>query len=138
LTDTAEILRLIDNDSLQVRFNATGGNALAVGNVELRIPSPFLNSRMRIAFFLDAGTVWERGNEDLAPANIRFTPGIGFRIGTPLGPARLDIAYNWYDQDPGALYRSSEQTGDLVKIADDFSSGDRPNFTFQFSIGNPF
>jgi outer membrane protein insertion porin family len=137
-TDPARILQLIDRDSLAVRFSATGGNTLAVGNVELRIPSPLLTNRMRLAFFIDAGTVWERGKEDVAPASLRITPGIGFRIGTPLGPARLDIAYNRYDRQPGALYRSSLDTGDLEQIADNFASGNRSNITFQFAIGQPF
>lgn len=137
-TDPARILQLIERDSLAVRFAATGGNTLAVGNIELRIPSPFLSNRMRIAFFVDAGTVWERGREDVAPASFRVTPGLGFRIGTPLGPARLDIAYNGYRRQAGALYRSSLQTGDLVKIADNFTSGKRSNLTFQFAIGQPF
>jgi outer membrane protein assembly factor BamA len=137
-TITDSILQRIDRGELDVRFSATGGNTLAVGNVELRIPSPILNSRMRIAFFVDAGTVWERGKEDVAPADLRITPGIGFRIGTPLGPARLDIAYNGYERQPGALYRSSLLSGDLVKISDTFTSGKRSNLTFQFAIGQPF
>ncbi len=137
-TDTTRILQLIQRDSLPVRFAATGGNTLAVGNVELRIPSPVLSNRMKIAFFLDAGTVWERGRQDVAPASLRFTPGFGFRIGTPLGPARLDIAYNGYERQPGALYRSSLATGDLVKIADDFARGKGSSITFQFAIGQPF
>ena len=137
-TDIDSIFALIKRDPGRVRFSATGGNTLAVGNVELRIPSPILTNRMRIAFFVDAGTVWERGREDVAPASLRVTPGFGFRIGTPLGPARLDIAYNGYDRQKGALYRSSLVTGDLVNIADNFSSGKRSNFTFQFAIGQPF
>jgi outer membrane protein insertion porin family len=137
-TNTDSILDRIGRGDLGTRFSATGGNTLAVGNVELRIPSPIMSNRMRIAFFVDAGTVWERGREDVAPASLRVTPGIGFRIGTPLGPARLDIAYNGYERQAGALYRSSLQTGDLVKIQDDFSSGKRSNLTFQFAIGQPF
>jgi outer membrane protein assembly factor BamA len=138
LTNPDSIFARIDRGSLPVRFSATGGNTLAIGNVELRIPSPILSNRMRIAFFVDGGTVWERGKEELAPASLRITPGFGFRIGTPLGPARLDIAYNGYERQPGALYRSSLVTGDLVKIADNFTSGKRSNLTFQFAIGQPF
>lgn len=137
-TDPARILQMIQHDSLDVRFAATGGNTLVVGNVELRLPSPFMANRFRLALFVDAGTVWERGRTDLAPAGIKVTPGIGFRVATPLGPARLDIAYNGYDRQPGALYRSSPTTGELVKIADSFVSGRRSNITFQFAIGQPF
>ena len=137
-TNVDSILQRVDRGELDVRFSATGGNTLAVANVELRIPSPILTNRMRIAFFIDGGTVWERGREDVAPASLKVTPGFGFRIGTPLGPARLDIAYNGYERQPGALYRSSLLSGDLVKIADDFTSGKRSNLTFQFAIGQPF
>lgn len=137
-TDSARILQLIDHDSLRVRFSATGGNTLVVGNVELRIPSPLLASRMRLAFFVDAGTVWERSQTDVALPALRFTPGFGFRVATPLGPARLDIAYNGYERQPGALYRASRATGDLEKIHDSFTSGRRSSVTFQFAIGQPF
>ena len=136
-TSATRILDSIAQGTLDTRFAATGGNTLAVANVELRVPSPIL-SRMRIAFFVDAGTLWERGREDVAPASLRFTPGFGFRIGTPLGPARLDIAYNGYELQPGALYRSNLSTGDLVKISDNFTRGNRSNITFQFAIGQPF
>ncbi len=43
-----------------VRVAATGGNTLAVGNIELRLPSPVFGSRFRLAMFVDAGTVWQR------------------------------------------------------------------------------
>jgi outer membrane protein assembly complex protein YaeT len=127
-------------DSVQVA--PTGGNTLAVGNLELRLPSPIFPSRMRLAAFLDAGMLWERGRPDLAPARLRFTPGFGLRIATPLGPARLDIAYNPYSLLPGALFRT-DSTGALTKVQDGFSV-DRRNrifgipLTFQFSVGQPF
>lgn len=127
-------------DSVQVA--PTGGNTLAVGNLELRLPSPVFPSRMRLAAFLDAGMLWERGRPDLAPARLRFTPGFGLRIATPLGPARLDIAYNPYSLLPGALFRS-DSSGALTKVQDGFSV-DRRNrifgvpLTFQFSVGQPF
>ncbi|MGI8817560.1 MAG: BamA/OMP85 family outer membrane protein, partial [Gemmatimonadales bacterium] len=78
-----------------VRVAATGGNSIAVANVELRVPSPLLSSRLRLAAFVDAGGVWQRGGNERT-AVIRATPGVGLRIATPLGPARLDVAYNPY------------------------------------------
>ena len=48
--------REIDPDS--VRVAATGGNSLALANIELRVPSPILSSRLRLAAFVDAGGVW--------------------------------------------------------------------------------
>ena len=50
----------INPDSVQV--SATGGNTLAVGNVELRVPSPVFGSRLRLAAFVDAGGAWQRGD----------------------------------------------------------------------------
>lgn len=136
--DSVHLLQqLASTDTIPVRFSATGGNMLVVGNVEIRVPSPIFTQRMRLAAFLDAGTVFERGNTN-APATIRFTPGVGLRFATPLGPARLDVAYNGYPRQPGALYQSNPNTGDLRKIADNFSSGRRSNLTFQFAIGQPF
>ncbi|MEO8294787.1 MAG: BamA/TamA family outer membrane protein [Gemmatimonadota bacterium] len=137
-TDPTFILDQINKGKLAVRFSATGGNTLAVGNVELRLPSPIFAQRMRLALFVDGGSVWERGQGSLAPPTVRITPGFGFRIATPLGPARLDIAYNGYDRPPGALYRSSLQTGALDLISPNFTSGTRSNITFQFAIGQPF
>jgi outer membrane protein insertion porin family/translocation and assembly module TamA len=127
-------------DSVQVA--PTGGNALAVGNVELRLPSPILPSRMRLAAFLDAGMLWERGHTDIAPARLRFTPGVGFRIATPLGPARLDVAYNPYTLLPGTLFKT-DSAGTLTKVQDAFSVDRRSRIlgvplTFQFSVGQPF
>lgn len=135
--DSVRVLNQVNTDSLPVRFSATGGNMLVVGNVELRVPSPIFTQRMRLAAFLDAGTVFERGNTN-APSTLRFTPGVGLRFATPLGPARLDVAYNGYPRQPGALYQSNPNTGDLRKIADNFSSGRRSSLTFQFAIGQPF
>lgn len=127
-------------DSVQVA--PTGGNSLAVGNVELRLPSPIFSSRMRLAVFLDAGMLWERGHTDIAPARLRFTPGFGLRIATPLGPARLDIAYNPYTLLPGTLFKA-DSAGTLTKVQDAFSVDRRSRIfgvplTFQFSVGQPF
>ena len=132
------VLALVNSGAAAVRFSATGGNTLGVGNVELRVPSPLFRSRLRLALFVDAGTLWERGKTDLAPASLRVTPGFGFRIATPLGPARLDIAYNGYRDLPGSLYESNPATGELALIRDHFSRARTSRFTFQFAIGQPF
>ena len=52
--------RGINPDSVQV--SATGGNTLAIGNIELRVPSPVFSSRLRLAAFVDAGGAWQRGD----------------------------------------------------------------------------
>lgn len=130
----------LSQDSVQVA--PTGGNTLVVGNAELRVPSPIFPTRMRLAAFVDAGGLWERGRTDVSPVQIRITPGIGLRVATPLGPARLDVAYNGYALSQGALYQSNTD-GSLTLIQDKYSIDRRNRFlglplTFQFSVGQPF
>ena len=91
-----------------------GGNTVAVANLELRMPSPFFPERLQIAFFADAGQVWTRGasGAEQSFGSIKITPGIGFRVGSPVGPIRLDIGYNPYQRQPGpAYYDAAEQAG---------------------------
>lgn len=66
-----------------------GGTSLFVTSLELRAP---LAGRVGGVLFLDAGQV------DLEPvrlrlSEIRYAAGVGLRIGTPIGPLRLDVAH---------------------------------------------
>ncbi|HEY7480434.1 MAG TPA: BamA/TamA family outer membrane protein [Gemmatimonadales bacterium] len=126
--------RGINPDSVQV--SATGGNALVVGNVELRVPSPIFGSRLRLAAFVDAGGAWQRGERDPV---IRVTPGIGIRLGTPLGPARLDIAYNPYRLQSGPLFQF-DSDGDLTPVGgqEQFVLDRDGKLTYHFAVGQPF
>ena len=81
----------------------TGGNTVIILNAELRFPSPILPQRMRLGLFVDAGQVWERGEKVVATSGMRLTPGLGARFSTPLGPVRIDAAYNGYQQERGPL-----------------------------------
>jgi outer membrane protein assembly complex protein YaeT len=127
----------INSGSLKVRFSPTGGNTLAIGNLELRVPSPIFSSRMRLALFVDAGTLFERGNTGLYPAVVRFTPGAGIRVATPLGPVRLDVAYNGYRTAPGALYLS-RASGQLELAQGNFARPRGSKWNLQFAVGQPF
>jgi outer membrane protein insertion porin family len=121
-----------------VRVAATGGNTLAVANVELRVPSPILSSRLRLAAFVDAGGVWNRGGNERT-AVIRVTPGVGLRVATPLGPARLDLAYNPYKLQPGTLFQF-DQSGNLLPVDGQSSyvlqRGSK--VTLHIAVGQPF
>jgi outer membrane protein assembly factor BamA len=121
-----------------VRVAATGGNGLAVANVEVRVPSPVLSSRLRLAAFVDAGGVWQRGG-NARTAVIRVTPGIGLRIATPLGPARLDVAYNPYKLQPGTLFQF-DPAGNLTPVPGQGSYilPRKGKFTFHIAVGQPF
>jgi outer membrane protein assembly complex protein YaeT len=121
-----------------VRVAATGGNSIAVANVELRVPSPVLGSRLRLAAFVDAGGVWQRGGRERT-AVIRVTPGVGLRVATPLGPARLDVAYNPYKLQPGTLFQF-DQAGNLDPVPGQSSYvlPRQGKFTFHIAVGQPF
>lgn len=120
-----------------VKSFPSGGNTFAVGNVELRLPSPIWPERIRFAFFADAGTLLERGKISLAPGRVRVTPGAGIRVATPLGPARVDIGYNQYSRTQGPLYRI-EANGDLTLVRDAFSTPRGSRFTWHITVGQPF
>ncbi|HEU5218285.1 MAG TPA: BamA/TamA family outer membrane protein [Gemmatimonadales bacterium] len=125
-------------DQSKVRSAATGGNTLVVGNIELRVPSPFYRSWLRFAGFVDAGSVWERGGGPGSGPALRVTPGVGIRFLTPLGPARLDVAYNGYDVQPGRLYLI-HPTGNLEQLQASYHPARRNSrWVFQFGVGQAF
>jgi outer membrane protein insertion porin family/translocation and assembly module TamA len=89
------------------RVVPTGGNALAVGNLEARIRSPFLTNTLEWAVFVDGGAVWNVGSpvaEQVGFSALKWTPGIGARITTQIGVLRVDVAYNPYQSPLGAAY----------------------------------
>jgi outer membrane protein assembly factor BamA len=126
----------IDPDRVQV--SPTGGNTLAVANVEIRVPSPVFSNRLRLAAYVDAGGAWQRGANSTDPV-IRVTPGVGIRLNTPLGPARLDVAYNPYKLQSGPLFQADE-TGTLTPV------DGQPTYvldrdgrvTYHFAVGQAF
>lgn len=93
-------------DSVTQRTVPTGGNALIVANVEARWRSPFLPSVIQWTAFTDVGEVWNRGSSasNVGFSSLKWTPGIGVRVRTVIGFLRLDVAYNPYQQTPGAAY----------------------------------
>jgi hypothetical protein len=70
---------------------------------------------------------------------IRVTPGAGIRLNTPLGPARLDIAYNPYRLQAGPLFQF-DTTGALTAVEgqERFVLARDGRFTFHFAVGQPF
>ena len=136
--DTTSGTPVVPEDS--VRNAATGGNSLIVANAELRIPSPFMADKLRLALFVDAGTVWQRGGEGQggSPA-MRFTPGFGLRFLTALGPARLDVAYNPHRLPASRLFLI-RRNGDIELLQDNFrrTRNTGRGIVFQFGVGQAF
>ncbi|MFW6202584.1 MAG: BamA/OMP85 family outer membrane protein [Gemmatimonadota bacterium] len=138
LPDTITEIPDIDADQEQVRFVPTGGTSVGVASVELRFPAPFGGDRLRLATFVDAGAVADVSLWRLGPW--RVTPGAGVRIRTPVGPIRVDLAYNPHGLSPGPLFAADPESGALVRLRDRF----RPDFglfdrlQLHLAFGEPF
>ena len=101
------LLWALPPDSTGWRAVPTGGTAAAVGNVELRWRPRVLTEFVQFVAFIDMGNVWSSEGDDLDNTPIFVTPGIGLRVSTPVGPIRLDLAYNSYAPTPGPAYRDA-------------------------------
>ena len=68
-----------------------GGTLVAEANLEARIRAW---GSSQIALFLDVGQVWNQAG-DFSLGDLEATPGVGFRLLTPIGPVRLDVGYQF-------------------------------------------
>jgi outer membrane protein assembly factor BamA len=109
LDSVANPRRYYADPNQPVRVVPTGGNQSEVGNIELRLKSPFLPRYLGWTAFVDAGRV----QPQVATADLdrqfqayRVTPGIGVRVDTPIGPLRMDVGYNSYGPPTGPAYYS--------------------------------
>ncbi|MHB8838442.1 MAG: BamA/OMP85 family outer membrane protein [Gemmatimonadaceae bacterium] len=83
----------------------TGGNAMLVANLEARVRSPVLADILQLAFFADAGRVWNRGTGAVLDLkSVQWTPGVGARVRTLVGLIRVDVGYNPYQRAAGSAY----------------------------------
>jgi outer membrane protein insertion porin family len=93
-----------DPDSIDTPDRAVplGGNSLLVANLEYRLRDPFfLPDLLQYTLFIDGGDVWTRGSR---AGQIKWTPGLGFRAVTPVGPVQVNIGYNPYQREAGPIY----------------------------------
>lgn len=67
-----------------------GGAISLVGNAEVRFP--ITPTSVQGAVFLDYGQVWET-KEAIRAKDIVWTPGLGVRYFSPIGPIRIDVGY---------------------------------------------
>jgi outer membrane protein assembly complex protein YaeT len=107
-------------DSANAQFVPTGGTSLVVANLEVRMPSPFLGDIMRLAAFVDVGSVGQGQLWDSESVQLRVTPGVGLRMQTPVGPVRLDFGYNPHRLTSGPLFVRDDEAGSLVRVRDAF------------------
>jgi outer membrane protein assembly factor BamA len=114
--DTLGITVLRDTAGRVLRRVPVGGNSLVVGNIDYRFRTPLLPDLLQFSVFADAGEVWNRGytSEQFGFRRLRWTPGMGLRVFSPVGPIQVNAAYNPYNYPDGPLYfdaRPVEQPG---------------------------
>jgi outer membrane protein assembly factor BamA len=102
LPDTVVLLPATDSGFR--RTVPVGGNSLLVGNLELRLRSPFLPDLLQFTVFTDAGEVWNRGTPQVSGLKLKVTPGIQVTAFTPVGPVRVAVGYNPYQRPKGPIY----------------------------------
>lgn len=101
---TGEPIRVFETDVAAgyERVVPVGGNSVIVGNLEVRQRSPVWSELVQFTAFLDVGKV--AANIDFGLTGLRWTPGLGVRVASPVGPLRVDIGYNPYALAAGAAY----------------------------------
>jgi outer membrane protein assembly factor BamA len=136
--------QIVNGDTVykNVTVAPTGGNSIFVANAEIRVAAPLWPDRLRLAAFVDVGQVYLRQNAIFTLHSMRVTPGLGVRFTTPLGPVRVDIAYNGYDPESGKLKFLNDSTGVLTDFRPNYQRK-RPSaflrrLVFQFAIGQVF
>ena len=135
-----------DSVPVGLRTSPLGSYAIALANLEVRFPSPIWGSRLRLAAFVDAGQLWDETAGRLIPAGLKITPGVGLRVGTPLGPLRVDVAYDGYSPQEGPLYivtpPKGATPGQLTERPQPYGPPIGKTFLkrlqFQFSVGEAF
>jgi len=138
------VVRVIEADSsgsvVDTLPSASGGTDLVLANVEWRSPLPGFGGRVQWSVFLDVGQVFDRKDDVAQDPGLRFTPGVGLRFITGVGPIRLDVGYNGYAPRAGPLYEA--QGGDLVLVNPSFapprSGSVLDRLRLHFSVGQAF
>ncbi len=79
---------------VNIENEPTGGNSMLESSLELRFPIYDIFSGVA---FADLGNVWWKSFR--YPLNdLRYDVGLGFRVHTPVGPVRLDLASPVFEQ----------------------------------------
>jgi outer membrane protein insertion porin family/translocation and assembly module TamA len=93
------------------RVVPSGGDNVALANLELRLRSFFLPELVQFALFVDGGEVWNRKQAELGGfGTVKVTPGVGVRVNSLIGPVRVDIGYNPYARPEGPAFFTPDPT----------------------------
>ena len=76
----------------------SGGNAMLVWNLEYRLRGPIFTNRLQTILFYDVGRIWTPSSSG-QDQRFKGTPGVAFRVFTPIGPVQFNIGYKG-DRDP--------------------------------------
>ncbi|HEX8850139.1 MAG TPA: BamA/TamA family outer membrane protein [Gemmatimonadaceae bacterium] len=119
-----------------------GGTGVVEGSVEYRFP---VWRELTGAAFVDAGVVGSAGLANLASGHGAATPGVGIRYRSPVGPIRVDVAFNpAIAEDMWVYTERANAKGqlELVKLSEKYHYVPPPGIlnrlTFHFSIGEAF
>ncbi|MDP6652821.1 MAG: outer membrane protein assembly factor BamA [Gammaproteobacteria bacterium] len=105
-----EIALAVQNFYLDKDFDSFGGNILATTTLELLFPLPFVpdRSRVRSAFFIDAGNVFSshcterqrllKNCTDFDLGEFRYSAGLSFTYLSPFGPLSMYLASPFGDK----------------------------------------
>ena len=87
---TCRVDALVHSNQDLFDVRPVGGAALLDGNLEVRFP---VLGGLRGAAFVDFGQVWNTVPEARL-TDLAWSPGIGIRYFSPIGPIRVDVGYN--------------------------------------------
>ena len=134
-------------DATGARFDSrpTGGTRVLEGNAEVRVA---LGTDFEAVGFMDFGQVWS-ADQQIALDALEFTPGIGLRYLSPVGPLRVDLGYNFQGDERLAVVTNrieADAVAPFYRATDDLAvldngvlfQGSESRFQLHISIGQAF
>jgi len=112
------IVYSIKQDASPARTIPVGGNSLVVANIDLRLRDPFFPYLLQYTLFTDIGGVWTRQPGETNPAlkQLKYTPGVGVRVFSPVGPIQLNVGYKPYQPTVGAALYAPAISGSFAPL----------------------
>ena len=88
---SCDVASLADGNAALFDIRPVGGAVSFEANLELRYP--LFGDKLRGAAFVDVGQVWS-ADQSVRAQDLVFTPGLGLRYFSAIGPVRIDVGYN--------------------------------------------